>query len=263
MKGASKMKSKHLILPLVVALASFLPQSKASIDLGSAGSFAVLGDSTVTSTGSTVLNGNLGLYPGTSITGFPPGIVNGTIHNDDGTASQAQTDALNAYNALAGETASQTLTGDTLGTGGTVNTLTPGVYFFASSAQLTGTLTLNGAGLYVFQIGSTLTTASASSIVLENGAQAGNVFWQVGSSGTIGTTTSLAGTILADQSITLDTGASLLGRALALNAAVTLDNNIITVPTAVPEPGTLIASALMVLPFGANAVRILRRKQTA
>ena len=227
------MKSKCLILSAFVALAGFLPQSKAQGILNSADSFAVLGGSTVTSTGNTILNGNLGLSPGTSITGFyPPGIVNGTIHNTDPVAAQAQADALAAYGILAGEAFDSNLSGQDLGT----LTLTPGVYRFNSSAQLTGTLILDAQGdsnaRFDFQIGSTLTTASSSSIVLTNGAQADNVFWQVGSSATLGTGTSFYGSILADQSITLNTGANLAGRALALNGAVTLDGNLI----AIPEP---------------------------
>ena len=254
------MKGKRLILSAIVALAGFLPQSKASILL-SADSFAVLAGSTVTGGGST-LNGDLGLYPGTSITGSPT--VTGTTYADGpgGVAAQAQADALIAYNALAGEPVTHTLTAQDLGS----RSLTPGVYFFSSSAELTGALTLSGNGEFVFQIGSTLTTASGSSVSLINGAQAGNVYWQVGSSATLGTTTAFIGSILADQSITLKTGASLLGRALALNAAVTLDDNVITVPTAVtavPEPGTMISGLLLLLPFGASTLRILRRRQAA
>jgi hypothetical protein len=194
----------------VVALTGLLQQSKASINLGSADSFAVMGASTVTSTGETVLNGNLGLYAGTSITGFPPGtVVNGAIHDTDGVAQQAQADALTAYTSLKNATGAVNLSGDTLGNGGVtlpVPTLGPGVYSFSSSAQLTGALTLNGPGEYIFQIYSTLTTASASSIILENGASASDVFWQVGSSATLGTTTSFYGSILAEDSISLDTG---------------------------------------------------------
>jgi type VI secretion system secreted protein VgrG len=254
------MKSKCLILSAIMALAGLPPQSKADV-LGSADSFAVLGGSTVTSTGDTILNGNLGLSPGTSITGFyPPGIVNGTIHNTDTVAGQAQADALTAYNFLAGEPVNSNLTGQDLGG----LALLPGVYFFSSSAQLTGTLTLDGNGdsnaRFDFQIGSTLTTASSSSILLINGAQADNVFWQVGSSATLGTGTSFDGSILADQSITLDTGASMDGRALALNAAVTLDDNVITVPTPVPEPGSFWLLAFCASVFGAGQRFGWRRK---
>ena len=244
------MKNKCLILSAIVALAGFLPQSKADV-LGSSDSFAVMGGSTVTSTHDTILNGNLGLSPGISITGFyPPGIVNGTIYNADTVAGQAHADALSAYGILAAEAFNSDLTGQDLGG----LALLPGVYFFSSSAQLTGTLTLNGNGdsnaRFVFQIGSTLTTASSSSILLLNGAQADNIFWQVGSSATLGTGTAFDGSILADQSITLNTGASLDGRALALNATVTLDDNIITAP--VPEPGSFWLLAFCAAVFGAG-----------
>jgi type VI secretion system secreted protein VgrG len=247
-KGTSKMKSKGLILTAFVALAGFLPQSKADVILDSADSFAVLGN-----TGDTILNGNLGVYPGLTITGFSPGIVNGATYAGGSVAAQAQADALTAYNTLAGETVSQngTLTGQDLGG----MTLTPGVYFFSAVAQLTGILTLDAQGdsnaRFDFQIGSTLTTAGSSSIVLTNGAQADNVFWQVGSSATLGADTSFDGSILADQSITLNAGASMSGRALALNAAVTLDDNDITVPTDVPEPASFRLLAFCASVFGA------------
>jgi hypothetical protein len=151
--------------------------------MGTTQSFAVLGSSTVTNTGPTVITGDLGVDPGTAITGFPPGtVVGGTIHSADAVALQAQTDNTTAYNHLAGEACNTNLTGMDLGT---LTPLVPGVYCFPStSAQLTGTLTLNAGGnpdaVWVFQIGSTLTTASNSSVVLENGAQLCNVFWQVG-----------------------------------------------------------------------------------
>jgi hypothetical protein len=259
MKGTSKMKmkSKCLILSAIVALAGFPPQSKANPILDSADSFAVLGSSTVTSTGDTILNGNLGVSPGSAITGFTfstipgPGIVNGAVHDTDAAAAKAQADVFTAYNTLAGEAFSQNLTGQDLGG----LTLTPGVYKFNTSAQLTGTLMLNAQedpnAIFVFQIGSTLTTASSSFIVLTNGAQADNVFWQVGSSATLGADTSFHGSILADQSITLNAGASMSGRALALNAAVTLDDNVITVPTAVPEPAAFWLLAFCASVFGA------------
>ena len=230
------LKSASLVWPVVLALAGFLPQVNAQGILNSAGSFAVLGASTVTSTGATVLNGNLGLYPGTAITGFGPGIVNGTTNIADATAQQAQSDALAAYGILLGETSIQNLTGQDLGG----LTLTPGVRNFDSSALLTGTLILDGQGnnaaRFDFLIGSTLTTASDSTILLINGAQSENIFWQVGSSATLGSSTTFSGSILADQSITLNAAASLAGRALALNGAVTLNGNVITVYTGVPEP---------------------------
>jgi len=196
------MKSKCLILLAIMALAGFPPQSKADV-LGSADSFAVLGGSTVTSTGNTILNGNLGLSPGTAITGFFSidgglGIMNGTIYNTEAVAATAQADALAAYKSLTNEPVNSNLTGQDLGT----LILTPGVYKYNSSAQLTGALTLSGDGLFVFLIGSTLTTASSSSVLLINGAQAGNVFWQVGTSATLDTGTVFFGSILAHDSIT-------------------------------------------------------------
>jgi len=200
--------------------------------LGSAGTFTALAASTVTSSGATVLNGNLGVYPGTSITGFPPGAVTppGQIHQTDAVAQQAEVNAMNAYNTLMALPVTQTLTGQNLGG----LTLTPGVYKFASSAQLTGTLTLNAQNdsnaMFVFQIGSTLTTASASTVQLIN-APAGfaNVFWQVGSSATLGSASSFYGAIIAEASITMNTAAVIAeGNALALTGAVTLLGNTIS-----------------------------------
>jgi type VI secretion system secreted protein VgrG len=229
-----------------LALPLFALTANADI-LGSADAFGVLGASTVTNTGPSVVFQDLGLWPGNSITGFPPGIVLGTIHNDDAVAMQAQADALNGYNVLAGLAPTGTLTGQDLGG----LTLDPGVYFFASSAQMTGQLTLNFEGLnnmmIVFQIGSTLTTASASSVLIINPGSNDHVYWQVGSSATLGTTTDFYGSIIADQSVTLDHGANVTcGRVIALNAAVTMDtNNIDTGNCAggtggtTPEPGTI------------------------
>ncbi len=240
-----------IVLGTLVSSAAFL-RADPVVPLGTAGSFAVLGASTVTNTGPSVLSGNLGVSPGSSITGFPPGtVINGTIHTSDGVAIQAQSDALTAYNYLSGLSSTQDLTGQNLG----FRTLTPGVYSFSSSAQLTGPLTLNFEGLnnadVIFQIGSTLTTASASLVDLINLGTDDNVFWQVGSSATLGTMTAFEGTILADQSITLTTGATIgCGSAIALNGAVTLDTNTIgacsngdtgpgTPPSPVPEPASL------------------------
>lgn len=203
-------------------------------DLGTAQTYAVLGGSTVTNTGASVLNGDLGVWPGTAITGFPPGIVNGTIHAGDAAAQQAQSDLVIAYDDLAGQACDTNLTGQDLG--GLI--LTSGVYCFSTSAQLTGTLQLDAQGdlnaVFIFQIGSTLTTATDSSVLVINAAQDCNVFWQVGSSATLGTGTTLLGSILALTDITLTTSASVSGRVLARNGAVTLDTNSVDVCTLVP-----------------------------
>ena len=193
--------------------------------LGTAKNFAVLGGSTVTNTGSSVVKGDLGVWPGSAITGFPPGTVSGVIHTADAVAKQAQSDVTAAFTTLSGEACNADLTGQDLGG----KTLTSGVYCFSSSAQLTGTLTLNAQGnpdaVFVFKMGSTITTASGSSVVIINGGQNCNVFWRVGSSATIGTTTHILGNILALASITLNTGANLNGRALARTGAVTMHSN--------------------------------------
>ncbi len=199
--------------------------------LGSAESFGVLTGSTVTNTGPSVIEGNVGVWPGNAIVGFSPGIVvaPGTKNAGNAVAQQAQSDLTTAYNTLMGMPTTSDLTGQNLGG----KTLIAGVYGFASSAQLTGLLTLNGQGNsasnFIFKVGSTLTTASDSAVLLINGANGNNVYWAVGSSATLGTNTAFAGNIVALTSITLNTGASITcGRALARNGAVTLDNNTIT-----------------------------------
>ncbi len=213
--------------------------------LGSADSFAVLAGSTVTNTGATIVNGNLGVSPLTAVTGFPPGVVvpPGTIHAGDALAGQAQSSLTTAYNNLAGQPCNIDLTGQDLGG----LTLTSGVYCFPNtSAQLTGPLTLdaqnNANAVFVFKIGSTLTTASSSSVKIINGGNGCKVFWQVGSSATLGTATAFKGNILAQASITLGTSANISpGRALARTAAVTMDTNSVTMApcvAATPAPST-------------------------
>jgi Ice-binding-like len=226
--------------------------SAINVGLGTADSFAVLAGTTVTNTGPSVVHGDVGVSPGSAITGFtgaPNGTITapGTAHSNDAVAVQAQNDLTTAYNFAAGEMCTQSLTGQDLGG----LTLTPGVYCYTSSAQLTGTLTLNAQGdpnaVFVFEIGSTLTTASASSVVFSNGGQGDSLFWQVGSSAVLGTTTAFQGNILALTSITMNTSATIgCGRALARNGAVTMDTNTVSIDTngceaggaAIPEPGT-------------------------
>ena len=217
------------MLALLAALAfASSAQAQAPVDLGTVDSFAVLGASTVTNTGPSVINGDLGVSPGSALTGFPPGTVNGTIHAADAVAAQAQSDLTAAYIDAAGRACQVVLTGQDLGG----MTLTHGVYCFSTSAQLTGTLTLNAEGnpnaVFIFQIGSTLTTASGSNVRLINGAQSCNVVWQVGSSATLGTTSTFRGNILALTSNTVTTGTTVDGRVLARNGAVTLDSNTVT-----------------------------------
>jgi type VI secretion system secreted protein VgrG len=250
------MNRKRLLLAAATLVFGFAVQTKAALTLGTAGNFAVLAGSTVTSTGLSVINGgDVGVAPGTAITGFGPGILLApyAFHSGDAVALAAQGDLTTAYNDAAALPVSQSLTGQDLGG----QTLMPGVYFFSSSAQLTGILTLNDNNdpnaQFVFQIGSTLTTASNSAVVtIEGGSNPGaNVFWQVGSSATIGTGTAFEGTILAHASITMNTDASLLGgSALASVGAVTLEDNSISASSSassVPEP----ASVMVVLIGGA------------
>ncbi len=201
------------------------------VGLGTVAPFAVLGGQTVTNTGTSTIFGDVGVSPGTAITGFPPGVLvpPGTIHATDTVAAQAQSDLTTAYLDAAGRTP---FTVESADLGG--QTLAPGVYEEAA-LTLTGTLTLNGQGdpnsVFIFQAGSTLTTASNSTVSLIDGAQPCNVFWQVGSSATLGTTTTFVGTIMALTSASLDTGATVMGRVLAQNGAVTLDDNVITEST--------------------------------
>jgi hypothetical protein len=198
--------------------------------LGTAQAFAVLAGSAVTNTGPTTVEGDLGVDPGSAVTGFPPGLVtDGTIHRSDVVALQAQTDTTTAYDTLAGLAITEDLSGQDLGG----MTLVAGVYHFSSSAQLTGALTLDAKGdpsaVFVFQVASTLTTASGSSVLVVDSAQGCNVFFQVGSSATLGTTTTFKGNIIALASITLDTGATVSGRTLARNGAVTMDSNDVSI----------------------------------
>ena len=270
---------------IAVTFLSFLPSASiAGTLLGTAQSFAVLGASTVTNTGSSTISGDVGLYAGSSVTGFPPAVVTeGIIHATDGVAQQAQIDAAHAYSVLSFQAITHDESGIDLGG----KTLTPGVYWFSSAAQLTGVLTLDFGNSpeaqFIFQIGSTLTTASSSVVQVINGDGSNGIFWQVGSSATLGTSTVFAGNILALESVTLNTGAKIeCGRAFAQTGAVTLDSNVISgncsvnnfesgrsdfgsggfSPTAssqlgTPEPGTLLLLSLSLSALGIHGRRKL------
>jgi hypothetical protein len=217
-----------------VASASAAPAATPG-PLGTAANFSVLGAATVTNTGPTTITGDLGLSPGTSVTGFPPGQVTGTVYTADAAALQAQNDLATAYNDAGAQPATATIPTELGGT-----TVTPGVYNSAAGTfGITGTLTLdaqgNPAAVFIFQAASTLITASASNVVLVNGATAANVFWVVGSSATLGTYSTFTGNIMALASITVTTGVNIQGRALALTAAVTLDTDTITSSPPAPE----------------------------
>jgi hypothetical protein len=209
------------------ALAGGAFAAQPPVGLGTDGAFAVLAGQAVTNTGSSTINGDIGVSPGSAVTGFPPGTVNGTIHAADAVAAQGQLDLTTAYNDAAGRTPFVSVPADLTGL-----TLTAGVYKNASALALTGAVTLNAEGnpnaVFIFQAGSTLITGSGSTVNLINGAQPCNVFWQVGSSATLGTTSTFAGNILALTSISMNNGVTLDGRALARNGSVTLINDTIT-----------------------------------
>jgi len=260
-----------LVIPFLAATSYAAPSGENAIP--ALGNFAVLGSSAVTNTGSTTINGNLGecsTRVGTSctgansITGFPPGIDNGATDDGNAVAAQALIDANSTFNFLSG------LSGATLS--GSIGdlTLTPGVYVFSSTADLTGTLTLDGSSdaPFIFLVGSSLTTGSSSSIVLATGAEAGDVFWAVGTGGsgsaTLGSSSTFIGNLISQASVTMNTSATVCGSITALTGAVTMDTNTIngsncgaldesesgggTSPT--PEPSTflLLATGLLGAP---------------
>jgi hypothetical protein len=211
----------------------------APVGLGTAGPFVVLGGTKVTNVGPSVLNGNLGISPGTELEGFGlPAVINGSTHATDEVAAQAQLDLTTAYDAAAGQPVlpANDLSGEDLGG----LKLSPGTYRYNAAALMTGALTLDAEGdpnaEFVFQIGSQLTTESASSVVLVNGASPCNVYWQVGSSAVLGTTTSFQGTLMALTSISLNSQATVVGRMLARNGQVSLIENTLTRPLCATGP---------------------------
>ena len=201
----------------------------ATVSLVGTTDFALLSGSSITSTGATNITGDLGLSPGSSIGGFPPGILTGTQHINDDAATQAKLALVVAYNDAAGRTSTDivTLSGNIGGL-----TLTPGLYKSTSSLAISsGDLTFDAKGdagaVFIIQIASALTTTSGRQVFLTGGALASNIFWQVGSSATFGTTTVFKGTVLAMESITFNTGATLDGRAFARTGGITLEGNTI------------------------------------
>jgi hypothetical protein len=224
----------------IVAMAGGASAAPTKIDLGSADSFAVLAGAGTTNTGPTTVTGDMGTFATTSMTGMASVTLHGTNHAGDAITQAAKTSLVTAYNDAAGQGPQTAIAADLGGL-----TLVSGVYNSESSILLTGDLTLDGQNdpnaVFVFQAGSTLTTMSGSRVLLINGAQSCNVYWQVGSSATIGTTTTFRGNILALASITLNTNATVDGRVLASTGAVTMDTNTITrsvCSAASPSPTT-------------------------
>ena len=262
------LRLKHSTLATGAAVAAILllpTLGFAQTGLGAAASYAVLAGSTITNTGATTVSGDMGVSPGTSVVGIPLGQPTpGTVHAGDLAAAQAQSDLGIAYGFLASMPCNVTRTGVDLG--GT--TLTSGVYCFASSAFVTGTLTLDAQGdsaaVFVFQIGSTLAVTDGSSVILANGAQPSHVWWQVGSSATLGIGSKTVGNVLAYTSISLNTGASITGRLLAEGGAVTMGANSVAIPGGTgtlgvaPRPGRSVGLRLDVAPMPAVTSTVLR-----
>ncbi len=230
--GVKNLNGDALAQDYVWSFETGVAAGEAQVDLGAASPYAILAFNTVTNVNNpgTLVTGNLGISPGAALVGFPPGEVTGTIHAGDPAAAAAKAALLAAYNDASGRLGAAVLAGDLSGL-----TFSPGVYKSSTSVMLTvGNLTLDAGGdanaVFIFQMGSTLTTSAGTDVILAGGAQAGNVYWAVGTSATLGTNSSFQGTILAASAITMKTGASIVGRLLAQGAAVALDTNAITVP---------------------------------
>jgi hypothetical protein len=241
-------------LGLLVAIPGSAQAAAVPVPLGTASSFVVLAGAGVTNTGPTTLNGDIGSYANASITGA--GLtVTGVNHGGDAVTQGAKTALVTAYNNTAGQGPTSPISGDLNG-----RTLLAGVYNSASSIGLRtgGTLILdarnNPDAVFVFQAGSAVTTGSGSRILLRNGARSCNVFWQVGSSATLGVNSTFVGTIMAQESITVTTGARVVGRVLARTGAVTLDTNRITRPTSCAASTTTPTTPSQVTQLPAGAV---------
>ncbi|MDP9093152.1 MAG: ice-binding family protein [Actinomycetota bacterium] len=237
LRGATVLFLVAGIAGLTIGFETGAAATDSPIDLQTAATYAILAGSTITNTGLSVVHGDIGLSPGTSVTGFGPGSQpNGTQHIADAEALQAKADLTSAYNVAAGRALTATVSADLGG-----QTLVAGVYVGATLA-ITGTLTLdaqnNPAAVFVFKSADTLITASSSSVAMINGGDPCNVFWQVGSSVTLGTGSTFVGTAMALTSITANTSATITGRLLAQTAAVTLDDNLIQSPACTATPPT-------------------------
>jgi hypothetical protein len=236
---------------LLVALPGTAQAVATTVPLGTAGSYAVLAGSAITNTGTTTIEGDVGLSPNdaASVTGFETVTQNGTVHTADAAAGIAQLDLTTAYDNAAGQSPATSIPAELGG-----STLLPGIYS-AGTFGLTGTLTLDAKGdpnaVFIFTAASTLITASDSKVELLNGAQACNIFWQVTSSATLGSGSSFKGTVLSLVSASLDTGATVEGRILARNGAVTLQGNTITRPSCATVPTPAPTSQVAAVPTGA------------
>ena len=240
---------------LLFSVGSNAVAAPSPVALGTAGSFAVLAGTGITNTGPTTVTGDIGTFPTTSVSGATSLTLNGTNHAGDSVTQGAKTDLVTAYTTAAGEGPTTAIPADLVG-----KTLTPGVYNSAAAIGLSGVLTLDAGGdpnaVWVFQAGSTLITSAGSKVVMLNGAQSCHVYWQVGSSSTLGTNSTFIGTIMALTSISLQTGAKLDGRALARNGAVTLDSNTITrsvcstTSTTSPSTGPAARTQITAVPRG-------------